>query len=61
MEIGKNQQVEDLVETIMRAMGYNDYDMYNNEELRAKWRKFVRCEEHETVVREQLRGGKSNS
>lgn len=47
------KECEDMIELIMRAMGYGDYEKYANEEERQKWREFIKEGEHDTVVREQ--------
>jgi hypothetical protein len=47
------KECEAMVELIMRAMGYGDYDKYNSEEEREKWREFVEEGKNDSVVREQ--------
>lgn len=50
-----DKEVEDLVETIMRATNCGSYEAYTDEKAREKWKKFVTEEEvndDETVVRE---------
>ena len=44
------KECEDIVETIMRAMGYGSYDDYNSEEIRDKWRKEMRDDKNDSVV-----------
>ena len=53
--------VEDLVETIMRT--YGSYEDYSSEEKRQYWRNFLtkkESENDETMVREQPGAGESN-
>lgn len=40
-----NEVLEMMVEEIMRIMGYNSYEDYNNEELREKFRQMLREED----------------
>lgn len=50
-----DKEVEDLVETIMRATNCESYEVYCDEKIRDKYRKFIKDEEvnnDETVVRE---------
>lgn len=47
------KELEDMVETIMRSSNTGSYDTYSDEEIREKWRKFLKEEEvrkDETVV-----------
>jgi len=52
---------ENLIETIMRSSGYGDYDNYNSEEIREKWRKFLRSDSNDSMVREQSRHQETDS
>lgn len=55
-----NEEYEKQVETIMLAMGYKDYKDYVNEKERNYWRKFVKEDENDTMVREQRRQNAAN-
>lgn len=52
---------EDLIETIMRASGYGNYNNYNSEEIREKWRKFLRSDSNDSMVQEQPRHQETDS
>ena len=48
-----DQEIEDLVETIMRQYYMGSYEAYMNEEIRNKWKEKLRSESDETVVQQQ--------
>ena len=48
-----DQEIEDLVETIMRQYYMGNYEAYMNEEIRNKWKERLRSESDETVVQQQ--------